>query len=311
MANMTAVRIHEFGGPEVLKIESIPVPIPAYDEVLIEIHAASVNPVDYKTRAGHYPVIKREDLPITMGRDVSGTVTQCGKSVSNWQIGAAVHAQLDRDRGGYAQYVAVKAAQLAMKPNQLDHIQAAAVPLAALTAWQGLFDQGRLQAGESVLIHGAAGGVGHLAIQFAKVKGARVSTTVGAADMQFVSELGADEAIDYKSQRFEDKLQEVDLVYDLIGGETQDRSWRVLKRGGRLVSTIKPPPEDKARERGAQASIYMAQPNAAQLREVAELIDGGQVRVHVAAKFPLEQAAKAQEQVEKSHTQGKVVLVVK
>jgi NADPH:quinone reductase-like Zn-dependent oxidoreductase len=310
MSNMKAVRIHEFGGPEVLKIESIPVPTPADDEVLIKIHAASVNPVDYKTRAGHYPVVKREDLPITLGRDVSGTVTQCGKSVTTWQKGDAVYAQLDRDRGGYAQYVAVKASQLAKKPNKLDHVSAAAVPLAALTAWQGLFDQGQLTAGQHVLIHGGGGGVGHLAIQFAKAKGARVSTTVGANDMQFVSDLGADEAIDYKSQRFEDKLQEVDLVYDLIGGETQDRSWQVLKRGGRLISTLKPPSEDKARERGAHGSIYMAQPNAAQLREIAGLIDGGQVRVHVSAKYPLEQAAKAQEYVEKSHAQGKVVLVV-
>ena len=197
---------------------------------------------------------------------------------------------------------------MAAKPERLTHTEAAAVPLAALTAWQGLFDHGGLQAGQRVLIHGAAGGVGHLAVQFAKAKGATVFATASASDLDFVQGVGADTVIDYKAQRFEDVARDIDVVYDLIAGETQDRSWSVLKPGGIIVSTLAQPPEDRARAHQARGARYMAQPNCAQLREIGQLIDEGKVRVVVAQRFPLQDVRIAQDTLEHSHIRGKIVL---
>jgi NADPH:quinone reductase-like Zn-dependent oxidoreductase len=310
MATMKAVRIHDFGGPKVLKLDHVPVPEPGDDEVLIKIHAASVNPVDAKTRSGEFPIWKRQDLPRTLGRDVSGVAERCGKSVVYIKPGDEVYALLDRERGGYAEYVAVNGGLCAIRPPEISQLEAAALPLAGLTAFQGLFDHGQLRPNQRVLIHGGAGGVGHLAIQLAKAKGARVATTVGADDMQFVSELGADEAIDYKSQRFEDALKDVDLVFDLIGGEVQDRSLAVIKRGGALVSTLGKPDDKRAHEREVRVAGYMTQPSAPQLAELARLVETSQLRPHIAGKFRLEQAAAAHEQLEREHTRGKIVLEV-
>jgi NADPH:quinone reductase-like Zn-dependent oxidoreductase len=308
MASMLAVRIHEFGGPEVLRLETIERPEPREDEVLIRVLATSINPVDYKTRAGSYPMVTRDKLPVTLGRDFSGVVEKAGAAVQNLKVNDEVYALLDREHGSYAQYVVIKAELCASKPRTLDHPTAAGVPLAALTAWQGLFDQGQLRASQQVLIHGGAGGVGHLAIQFAKAKGARVLTTVSQGDLDFVRELGADQAIDRKAQRFETLVRDVDLVFDLIGGETQQRSWGVLKSRGILVSTLGKPPEEQAQKHGVRGAGYMANPNAAQLREVAQLIDAGSVRVVVQAKFSLSDVAKAQQLVEHEHVRGKVVV---
>jgi NADPH:quinone reductase-like Zn-dependent oxidoreductase len=311
MANMKAVRMHDFGGPEVLTLDEIPVPTPKDDELLIEIHAASVNPVDYKTRTGKFPMVKREQLPAILGRDLSGVVKQSGKSAPYFKPGDAVYALLDPAHGAYAEFVAVKGELCALKPANLEHVEAAAIPLAALTAFQGLFDHGQLRAGQRVLIHGGAGGVGHLAIQLAVSKGARVCTTVSAEDMEFVSELGADEAVDYKSERFEDTLEAVDLVLDLIGGETQERSWKVLKRGGALISTVQQPAEERAREQDVRVAVYMAQPSATQLAEIARLVETNELRPCVAAKYPLARAGEAQQRIEHEHTRGKLVLTVR
>ncbi|MER8769713.1 NADP-dependent oxidoreductase [Mesorhizobium sp. M0092] len=184
------------------------------------------------------------------------------------------------------------------------------MPLAGLTAWQGLFDHGGLKSGQRVLIHGGAGGVGHLAVQFAKVAGAFVATTVSAQDFNFVRALGADQAVDYKNQRFEEVVEDVNLVFDLVAGETQDRSWDVLKPGGTLVSTLSEPSAEKARQHRARGVSYLTKPNAAQLAEISRLIDAGKVRPFVQAIYPLEDVAKAEERLEKQHTRGKIVLQV-
>ena len=249
-------------------------------------------------------------MPITLGRDFSGTVESCGAGVQGVRKGDAVFALLGRDRGAYAQYVVAKPTEFTAKPRTLDHIQAAAVPLAALTAWQGIFDQGKLTAGQKVLIHGGAGGVGHMAVQLAKAKGAWVAATCSGQDIDFVRELGADKIIDYKAQRFEDEVSDIDLVYDLIGGETQTRSFAVLKNGGTLISTLQKPDAAKAAEKNLHVANYGSSANAAELSEVAKLIDDGKVRVFVARTFALEDAAKAQDFLAKEHVRGKVVLSV-
>jgi len=311
MATMTAVRVHQFGGPDVLDLEQTAIPQPRDDEVLVRIHAASVNPVDYKIRAGQYPAVKTENLPATLGRDLSGTVEACGTRAHTLRKGDPIFAFLPPDRGSYAEYVVAKAVEFAAKPASLDHRQAAAVPLASLTAWQGLFDHGSLRTGQRVLIHGGAGGVGHFAIQFAKAKGAYVLTTASGQDLPFVRSLGADEAIDYKAQRFEDLVREVDVVFDLVAGETQERSWPVLREGGVLVSTLTQPSEAKAQAHKVRGIRYTAQPNAAQLAEIARLIDDGKVRVAVDAVFPMADVRAAHDRQENGHVRGKLVLTVK
>lgn len=310
MATMKAARIHDFGGPEKLNIEDVPVPQPKDDEVLVRISAASVNPVDYKTREGKYPLIPREKLPVTLGRDFSGVIESCGTRVQGLKKGDAIFALLGNDRGAFADYCISRATEFAPKPKSLDHIHAAAVPLVALTAWQGLFDNGHLEEGQRVLIHGGAGGVGHMAIQFAKAKGAWVATTCSEGDIDFVRDLGADRAIDYKNKKFEKEVSDLDLVYDLIGGETQVRSFAVLKRGGTLISTLQPPDENKAKEKQIRVGRYTAQPNAAQLGEVAQLIDDGKVKVVVTKTFAFGDVSKAEAFQEKEHPRGKVVLTV-
>jgi NADPH:quinone reductase-like Zn-dependent oxidoreductase len=310
MAKMKAVCIHSFGGPEVLKVEEVEIPQPKDDEVLIKVHAASVNPIDYKIRGGKYPPVKEQQLPRVLGRDVSGTVERCGRAVRNFSQGDAVYAMLGGGSGGYAEYVTVKADACSPKPDRLDYSAAAAVPLAGLTAWQGLFDEGNLHAGQRVLIHGGAGGVGHLAIQFAKAKGATVCTTVSTQDVEFARSLGADEVIDYKSERFEEKLHDVDLVFDLVAGDTQERSWAVLKDGGTMISTLAKPSESKAREHNARATNYVAHPDGDELAEITRLINSGKVKPHVSASYPLDHASQAQQQLEREHPHGKVVLEV-
>jgi NADPH:quinone reductase-like Zn-dependent oxidoreductase len=214
------------------------------------------------------------------------------------------------DRGSYAHYVVVKPNEAAPKPARLSHIEAAAVPLAALTAWQGLFDHGHLEAGQTVLIQGGSGGVGHFAIQFAKVKGATVLTTVSGQNLDFVTELGVDRAIDYQSQRFEEIARDVDLVLDLVGGETQERSWSALKPGGLVVSALGEPSREKAVQHRARGVGYRAHPDAGQLAEIGQLIDQGKVRPVVMATYPLAEARQAHERLERGHVRGKIVLVV-
>lgn len=310
MAEMQAVRIHRFGGPEVLRVEAIPVPEPAADEVLLRIHAASINPVDLKTRAGEFPLVGADRLPMTLGRDVAATIERAGDAAGvGASPGEAVIAMLATDRGGQAEYALAKPDQLAPMPTGIDPVTAASVPLAALTAWQGLFDHGRLAPGQRVLIHGGAGGVGHFAVQFAVWRGAEVFATAGAADLAFLRERGAT-AIDYKAERFEAVATEIDLVLDLIAGETQARSFAVLRRGGRLISTLQPPPQEQAAAHGVQGGFFLTAPRGDQLTEIAGLVSAGRVHPTVAATYPLAEVAAAHERQAKGGFRGKIVLTV-
>ncbi len=309
---MKAVRIESFGGPETLELQEVERPTPRDDEVLVEVRAASVNPVDYKIRSGKYPPVKQDSLPKVLGRDIAGIIVGRGAAVATFLDGDEVIAMLGRGQGGYAEYVALPADLCVRKPERLDYAEAAAVPLAAMTAWQGLFDHGGLTAGQRVLIHGGAGGVGHFAIQLAKAQGAYVITTCSADDMDFVRSLGADEAIDYHKERFEDRITEVDLVFDLIGGDTQERSWAVLKEGGAMVSTLAKPSERQAQIHHARAATnYMAQPDAGELGEIAHLITTNKVHPYVEARIPLDHVAEAHRQAEHGHPRGKIVLEIR
>jgi len=305
---MHAVRIHEFGGPEVLKLEDVPDPEPGRGEVLVEVRASSVNPVDYKIRNGGF--LPPDLLPITLGRDISGVVRRCGPGERNFEPGQAIYAMLPSDRGGYAEQVAVPEAVCARKPERLDFVQAAAVPLAALTAWQGLFDHGQLAQGQLVLIHGAAGGVGHFAVQFARARGAQIIATCAGEDEGFALSLGAKQVIDYKSERFEDEVEKVDLVLDLIGGDTLKRSYAVVRPGGAIVSTLQEPDKSKLAERGVRGAHFRAQPSGDQLEQIGRLIDSGRVTPAVDRTYPLARAAEAENWLEHQHVRGKVVLTV-
>jgi NADPH:quinone reductase-like Zn-dependent oxidoreductase len=307
---MKAVRIHEFGGVDVLQLEDLPKPSPAAGEVLIQVRAAGVNPVDYKIREGRYPAVTQDNLPVTLGRDAAGVVAGVGEGGGAFKIGDEIFVMLPQDRGGYAEWVTAPAEVCARKPNTLDMVQAASVPLAALTAWQGLFTHGALKGEQRVLIHGASGGVGPFAVQFAKVAGAQVFATAATENRDFVEGLGADRVIDYQAERFEDVVDGVDLVYDLIGGETEDRSWQVLKRGGTLISTVHEPDAAKATAAGVTAKRYTAQPDGEQLQEIAGLIDDGRVKVSIDKVFPLEEAAEAERHLKDDHVVGKVVLTM-
>lgn len=306
---MKAVRIHSFGSAAVLQLEEVPKPQPGEHEVLIHVRAASVNPVDYKMRSGEFKPVGMT-MPLTLGRDVSGVIEDIGYDVPDINVGDEVYALLDQNHGGYAEFVVTKYDGVAPKPSSIDHIHAAAIPLAATTAWQGLFDHGRLKAGERVLIHGAAGGVGHFAVQFAKNHGAYVIATARAEDTDLLRELGADEVIDYKHERFEERAHDVDLILDLVAGETQQRSWDALKEGGRLISTLQPPSEVEAARHHAEGEAFMAEANRGELAQIGRLIDEGKVRVIVQQTLPLDEAQRAHEHMEQEHVRGKVVLAI-
>lgn len=301
---MKAVRIHRFGDPDVLQFEEIAVPSPKEGEVLVQVSGAGTNPVDYKIRAGKFPRITAKELPITLGRDICGTVQKSGADPDE------VIALLNWDLGGYAQFAALPRTLCVPKPRNMTAVDAAAIPLAAMTAWQGLFEYGQLQAGQKVLVHAGSGGVGHFAVQFAASRGARVTSTASHDNLEFVRELGADVVIDYASQRFEQLTSGFDVVLDLLGGETRARSWGVLRRGGILVSTLGQPDEAEAAKHGVRAKGYMTQPNASQLSEIVGLIEQQKVRAVITKTFGLEEAAAAHRYLEKEHPRGKVVLAV-
>jgi NADPH:quinone reductase-like Zn-dependent oxidoreductase len=245
-----------------------------------------------------------------MGRDFSGVVEALGPGVKDFRIGDPVFGQVGRGSGSYAEYAIAPVSQVTSKPAALDHVHAAALPIASLTAWQALFDIANLQAGQKVLIHAAAGGVGTFAVQFAKWKGAHVVGTASVHNTDFVRQLGADEGIDYKAAKFEEMVRDVDVVLDTIGGDTQDRSWEVLKPNGILVSVVQPPPEEKAKAHGARGVFLISKARGDQLTEIADLVAGGQVKVNVETILPLREARKAQELSQSGHTRGKIVLVV-
>jgi NADPH:quinone reductase-like Zn-dependent oxidoreductase len=311
MTQTAKMRIHRFGGPEVLQLDTIEPSEPDAGQILVTVHAASVNPVDFKIRSGKYPSVRDDRLPYTLGRDVSGVVEKCGAQATRFKVGDAVFGMIGIYGGGYAEQAVLEQHAIAAKPAGLDHVHAAAIPLAGQTAWQGLFRHGGLSAGQSVLIHGGSGGVGHFAVQFARATGARVLTTVSTENVEFARSLGADVVIDYKKQRFEDAASDLDLVFDLIDGETRERSWKLLRKGGVLVSTLTAPSQDKAREFGVRATRYTVEANGEELAEIGKLVATGKVKPHVGKTFSLRSAAEALAAVESGHSVGKVVLTVK
>ena len=305
---MKTIRIHQYGGPEVLAQVETQRPTPAHDEVLIKVRAASVNPIDWKLRAGHMKEVFPLIFPATLGWDISGTIEEAGGEVTQFKRGDEVYALVTG--GGYAEYAVAKATVVAKKPRTLDHVHAAAVPVAGLTAWQALFEVAQLRAGQKVLIHAAAGGVGNFAVQLAKAKGAYVIGTASSKNHPFLRDLGVDQAIDYQKTRFEDAVNEVDVVLDTVGGETQERSFKVLKKGGILVSLVQPPSQESATKYGVRALFYGGHASASDLAEIAKLIDGGKVKTVVETVLPLAEARRAHELSETGHARGKIVLKV-
>jgi NADPH:quinone reductase-like Zn-dependent oxidoreductase len=303
---MKAIRIHQYGGPEVLAQVEMRRPTPGANEVLIKIQAASVNPVDWKLRAGYMKDFIPLTFPSTLGWDVSGTVEEAGVDVTRFKRGDEVYALLEG--GGYAEYAVARETVVALKPRTLDHIQAAAVPVAGLTAWQALFEVAQLSAGQKVLIHAAAGGVGNFAVQFAKARGAYAIGTASSKNQAFLRELGVDKAVDYQKVRFEDVLRDVDAVLDTIGGDTLERSFKVLKKGGVLVSLVQPPSPESATKYGVRALFYGAHASSSDLAEIAKLIDDGKARPVVETVLPLTEARRAHELSQSGHTRGKIVL---
>lgn len=304
-----AVWIERFGGPEEVRLESLPVPALTADEVLVRMAAASVNPVDWKTVEGKYPMMGADKLPFALGRDLSGVIEEVGDGIEDWKVGTRVCAFIGHDRGAQGELVVVKREELVAVPECVDLIVAGALPLAAMTAWQGLFDHGRLEAGHSILIHGGAGGVGHLAVQFALWKGAIVYTTASANDLAFVRSLGVKRAIDYQSDRFEDVVGELDVVFDTQGGETQARSLSVLRKGGTLVSTLDPDVRKGAEMGVRTVPRWIAVPDPKALSQVIELIVSGTVKVTVTKTFPLRDVVAAQQFAQTEHPRGKIVLI--
>ena len=311
MKTMQAVRIHTYGGPEVLKYEEAPLPQPGPGEALVRVHAAGVNPVDWKIREGYFKGRVNHSLPLILGWDLSGVVEATGSGVEGLKRDDEVYSRPDIARdGAYAEYIAVRETEVALKPKSIDHVPAAAIPLAALTAWQSLFDSARLSAGQKVLIHAAAGGVGSFAVQLAKWKGAYVIGTASSRNQDFVRKLRADETLDYQTTRLEDVVHDVDVVFDTIGGDTQKRSWKVLKKGGILVSIVGPPSAEEAAAHGVRQASVFVQPSATQLTELTKLVESGKLRPVVETVLPLSEARHAHELSQTGHTRGKIVLRV-
>lgn len=311
MTTMKAVRIHTYGGPDVLDYEDAPRPVPREGEVLIRVYATTANPFDCAVRAGYMAGYFNYQLPLIPGTDVSGVIEEVGAGVTNFVRGDDVYtrAGVTRD-GANAEYVAVAASDVARKPQSLDHIYSAALPHVTLTAWQALFEAAQLSEGQTVLVHGAAGGVGHVAVQLAKLRGAKVIGTA-SVNFNFLQDLGVDEAINYATTPFETIARNVDVVLDLIGGDTQQRSWSVLKPGGIMISTIQAPSEEIATSHGVrQHFVLSAPPIGTTLTEVATLVDGGHIKPVVSQILPLQEIRRAHELLEGKHTCGKIVLRV-
>ena len=308
---MKAIRIHEFGGPDVLELDEIAVPHCGDDEVLIKVYASAVNPVDQKIFEGKAQEKFPIKFPLTMGWDVSGVIEQAGNKVRHFDIGDEVYGRpFPTTNGAFAEYVTIKADQISLKPRSVDHLNAAAIPLAGLTAWQGLFKYGHLEKDQKVLIHAASGGVGSFAVQFAKWKGAYVIGTGSAENLSFIKQLGADEAIDYKNDRFEEKVQDVDLVFDLVGKDTQQRSLQVLKEGGRLITTVMPEYQEEAKEKHIHMGGFTAQSYTEDLKQIADLVDQGLISPVVSSIMNLEEAKQAEILNSKGNTRGKIVIKV-
>jgi len=302
-AMMKTVVVHQFGGPEVLKYEDVPRPEPQENEILVRVIAAGVNPVDTYVRSGKFGAAA---LPLIPGRDIAGTVEEVGPGVTKFKKGDAVYGNVNN--GGYAEFAVAAEKNIALKPARLDFVQAAAVPVAARTAWNALIETAHLDAGQTVLIQGGSGGVGTFAIQLAKLRCAKVYATASTANQDLLKELGVDVAVDYTKQKFEDTVKDVDVVLEAASRENLDRDYPVVKKGGFLVSIVGPADPTKAQQYGIQAPPLAYSESA--LLELNKLFDAKKLKVVVTETLTLSEARKAQEQVGSHHTRGKIVLKV-
>ena len=318
---MKAVRIHAYGGPEVLQIEEVARPVPAADEILVRVYASGVNPVDRVVREGSSAALKYHlTLPLTLGWDAAGVVEEVGSAVSGFQPGDAVYGEPNfPGNGSYAEYCAAKASQFAHKPTTLSFLEAASVPLAGLTAWTALFAYGKLQAGQRILIQGASGGVGGLAVQFAKAHGAYVIGTASTDNLEYVKQLGADEVLDYQSPSVAELVRDLDVVLEaspLRDNAERAKAVALLKKGGIFVSVNTDFPFDEAvraalARQQATGELAANQPRQEWLQEITRLIDAGRVKTLVGKVFSLAQVAEAHYEMQYGHVRGKLVLEIR
>lgn len=312
---MHALQINKYGGPEVMEINpQAPELAVTEGKVLVEVSAASVNPIDWKIRQGYLAQMVPLQFPVTLGGDFSGVVKAVGNGVTTLKVGDEVYGQAGALLGGsgsFAEYTVTAAKNVALKPNNLTHAEAASLPLVAVSALQALYEHLQLQADQVILIHGGAGGIGAFAIQLAKHIGAKIIATVGTDDMNYVLKLGADQTIDYKTQKFEDVIKEVDAVFDTVGGETYTRSFTVLKPGGMIVSMVEQPQTDLMEQYHVQAIAQFTQVTTERLEQLKTLVEQGVIKTHVDKTFPLMAAADALRYLETGHPRGKVVITVK
>jgi NADPH:quinone reductase-like Zn-dependent oxidoreductase len=310
-SSMKAWRVHAFGPPEAMILETVPRPDPGPGEALVKVHAAGVGPWDGWIRAGKSAL--PQPLPLTLGSDLSGEVAALGSGISEFAVGDQVFGVTNPQFvGAYAEYAVASVGMLAKKPGSLSHAEAASVPVIAVTAWQGLFDQARLEAGQTVVIHGAAGNVGAYAVQLARRARLRTIATAGTKDIEYVRALGADKVVDYHTQRFEDEVGDADAVLDFVGGETQTRSFQVLRPGGKLISAVSKPDQDRAKRHGVSAAFFLVDVTTEYLRKIAELIDGGELKTRVGVVLPLADARESHMMLEGLRTppKGKIILNV-
>jgi len=308
---MKAAFLYQAAGPEGLVFGEIPEPVPARGEVLVQVHATAATPTEFKwfptfnTREG-----KPRAFPIVPSHEFSGAVAAIGAGVTGLKLGDEVYGLNDWfANGALSEYCIAPAAAVAIKPTKLTHASAAVAPISALTAWQGLFEKGKLEAGQTVLIHGGSGGVGVFSVQLARWRGARVIATASTHNLEFVRELGADEVIDYKTTHFEDSVRNVDHVFDTVGGETLNRSWAVIRPGGKVVTVAtqsETTPDQRARD-----AFFIVEANSAQLTEIARLFDAGTLRAFVAGVFPFTEAHEAYARAARGNQRGKIVLQIR
>jgi NADPH:quinone reductase-like Zn-dependent oxidoreductase len=309
---MMAWRVHAFGPPSVMRFERLPVPAAGENEVLVKVEAAGVGPWDGWIRAGKSAL--PQPLPLTLGSDLAGEIVALGSGVSEFHVGDEVYGVTNsRFIGGYAEYAVASAAMISKRPCSLTYVDAASVPVIAVTAWQALFDQAQLKSGQTVLIQGAAGNVGAYAVQLARHAGLQIIATAGTDDIPWVRDLGANKVVDFHTRRFEEEVREVDAVIDLVGGDVQTRSVQVIRRGGKLISAVSPPDQNLARSHGIEAAFFLVEVTRQRLADIAALIDGGKLKTRVGAVLPLADAREAHLMLEHLRPQpkGKIVLCVR
>jgi NADPH:quinone reductase-like Zn-dependent oxidoreductase len=307
---MRAIVIHAYGGPEVMKLEDVARPEPAADEVLIRVVAASINPVDVAIRKGYLAKLVG-NFPLILGMDAAGTVEKVGNKVTKCKVGDPVFAFFTlKGEGGYAEFVTAKEGQIAPKPNTVSFAQGAGVGAAGSTAWEALVDTANLRAGQTVLIHGGSGGVGHLAIQIAKARGAKVFATASTVNQEFLRQMGADVAIDYTRTKFEDVAKNMDVVLDTVGQDTLERSYGVVKKGGIIVSIVDDPKPPALEAHGIRGVTLRCAPKAGVLEELSKLMEAKKLMPVISQTFEMAGVVQAQDQIATGHTRGKIVLKI-